>query len=638
MIDIKNKLRSKPGFLFSIGVVFVLFFELLRVVFMLYYHSFGEGASLFEYLISMWYGLRLDLVVTGYLLVIPFLAVICLYTKIPNAWITRFLKYYFVAFSIIVTIICVVDLGLYGYWRFRLDATPLFYLRQPKEALDSAPLWMMIVAVVLMALLSWLLSLILIKCVRRYFPDNKPINCSAHRIMGSVGTLFLGGVIFLMIRGGLSVATANVAMVYHSSNQFMNHCSINPVFSFLYSVSRSNDLMKGYEFYKDQEELAKWYKPLHQETIADTDPSQCDSILHNRRPNIVLVMMESFSANAVSCLSGPKGITPNIDAISKEGILFDHTIANSFRTDRGMVSILSAFPGQPTSSIMKYPEKAATLPSIAQSLKREGYSTYFLYGGDANFTNTKAYMSSTGYEHIIDLAQFDKKYRLTKWGVPDAITFDYMGREVEKLSKSKKPFLYTFMTLSSHEPFDVPTKKYDNPYLNSVHYVDQCVGKFISELKRTEAWHNTLVIFMADHGFLYPESATQEKISRYQILHMWCGGALSKSAKIGKLFNQVDLAATLLSQMGIDHSDFEYSKNVLSSQVNPFAVYSSPNLIGLIDSTGVTTYDCDSKRVTYNEKGGKEDRLAKVKAYFQTLMNDMDTREKRFINHGKRAF
>ncbi|WP_329905032.1 LTA synthase family protein [Porphyromonas pogonae] len=623
---VKRLCSTKAGYLLGVFLIFMLFFCLQHVIFISYYHSYWHGASAAELFSVFIYGRKLDYVIAAYLLAIPFVGVLMLYF-VPARYVQTFLKYYYCLISAVLALIFTVDLGLYGYWNFRLDTTPLFYLRQPKEALGSATLPMILGAIVAFALFTYALAKALVVWNKRFIPEGRVHGHGWRALKYSPAYLLLGGVIFVMMRGGVSVATANVGMVYHCNNQFINHASINPVFSLMYSLNQQSDIAKNYQYFKD-EERAAIYRELVDQARADTDPHLTEHVLSTDRPNIILVIMESFSGNAVGCLHGPDSITPHLDKLAGESLLFSQSVANSFRTDRGVVSILSGYPAQPTTSIMKYPDKCATLPSIAGTLSHYGYDTHMLYGGDINFTNTRGYLAATGYKHITDYASFGAKYKLSKWGVPDEVTFDYLAKEYKQLCQAKAPVFYTFLTLSSHEPFEVPIQRSAHPFLNSVAYTDSCVGQFIQTLKQdTACWDNTLVIFVADHGFPYPENeATPDNPSKYRILHLWAGGALNRKERNEVLCNQTDIAATLLAQMNISHADFGFSRNVLSSQVKPFAFFSSPNLFGFTDSTGVTTWDCDSRTMMYNKGEGADLRIRKGKAYLQTLMEDMQKR------------
>ena len=274
---------------------------------------------------------------------------------------------------------------------------------------------------------------------------------------------------------------------------------------------------------------------------------------------------------------------------------------------------------------MKMPEKCGHLPSIAKSLKAEGYSTHFLYGGDINFTNMQGYLHSTGYQNITS----DKDFSLSEqhsnaWGVQDEFT---CNRAFDEISQLKSPWLYTYLTLSSHEPFEVPFKAFDNNVLNSFAYTDHCLGKLIERLKHTKAWDNMLVVLIPDHNIRFwgDKGSTEMGVPDFHHIPMiWTGGVVKKHMTVDKIVAQTDLAATFLAQMHIRHDDFVFSRNVFSKGYNnDFAFGSYNNAFVFRDSTGCTIFDNNANKSIY---GADADREKKGKAILQTLYDDLAER------------
>ena len=351
-----------------------------------------------------------------------------------------------------------------------------------------------------------------------------------------------------------------------------------------------------------------------------------DTVLNTTRPNILLILLESFSANAVGVLGGEGDATPQLDRLSKSGILFTQMYANSFRTDRGIVSTLNGYPAQPTTSIMKYPAKSQSLPALATALNKNGYQSSMLYGGDINFTNMQSYFYASGYEKIVADSDFPLSSRLSKWGVNDDMTFPHLFKEI-KQSDATQPWFKTFLTLSSHEPFEVPYAHYKDPYLNSVAYTDSCIGSFIDSLEQLPSWKNTLVILVSDHGFLYPDTIKQYAPERHHIPMIWLGGAIKKPTVINTLASQNDIVATVLNQLSLDSSAFTFSKDIFDSQQDKYVFYSFNNGFGWIDSTGTSVFNAENEApLIESPTEGSRLRIHKGKAYLQTLYDDMGSR------------
>ena len=335
-----------------------------------------------------------------------------------------------------------------------------------------------------------------------------------------------------------------------------------------------------------------------------------------------MFILESFSANVAL----DSVVAPNMNRFAKEGVLFSNFYANSFRTDRGLVSILSGYPAHPTVAIMKYPQKTETLDAIPKSLKGAGYGNMsFYYGGDADFANMRSYfVGGCGISNVVSDKDFPLTERMTKWGAPDKHLINRVYNDLTT-KEQKTPFFKTVLTLSSHEPFDVPVTKFDTPFLNAVHYTDECLGDFVEKLKTTEMWNNTLIIFVADHAMQsYPQGVNNSDAERFRIPMIWIGGAVKDTTVVSDFGSQNDLAATLLSQLKIKHDNFKFSKDMLNTKAHKFAFYSYVNGFSMTDSTGTVTYDND-RRSVINQSGNSE--LEKdAKAFFQTMYSDFGSR------------
>ena len=609
-------MKKRVLFLFACFITFILVFALQKPVFMLYNHASGGGLSISDYLQVMVHGLQLDATVAGYLTVIPLLLTL-LSVWIPGRYITFILKGYFFIVACIISLIFVVDIALYPYWGFRLDATPLFYLQSPSDALASAPASTLILQTLVFVVYTYGIFWAL----KRFVLPLMPEQYVKKMFSNSVQLVLLGGILFIPIRGGVTTSTANVGMVYFSKNQFLNHSAINPCFSFLASLSKQQDFAAQYNYFNESQR-SKIFKKLTNQPQGDSIPE----LLTTKNPNIILILMESFSANAIEVLGGEAGVTPNINRLSKEGILFSNMYANSFRTDRGIVAVLNGYLAQPTTSIMKYPAKSQTLPSIAKSLQKKGYTSDMLYGGDINFTNMQSYFFSSGYSKVTADRDFPLKSRLSKWGANDDITFAHLYQSMTDNSR-KEPFFSTFLTLSSHEPFEVPYNRLKDPYLNSVAFTDSCLGDFIDKLKKLPLWNNTLLVLVSDHGFRYPASVKEHDPKRYHIPMLWLGGAIKEPRVIANYGNQTDLAATLLYQLDLPHKEFTFSNNMVDSLQPAYAFYSYNNGFGFIDTTGVSVYDCESEKpLIIKPEAGNEIRLNNGKALLQTLYDDLGSR------------
>lgn len=606
-------------FLLAVFALWLPVFAIQKPLFMLY-HALENSSSLTDYLQVILHGVLLDCTISGYLTVIPLLCVLVSIWQ-PGTVYKKILKGYFLIIAILVAAIYAVDVALYGYWGFRLDATLFFYLQSPKDAMASVPLKTFALQLVMFAAYAWVIYWLFKRLIIPLFPST-PVH---RRLGGTIGILLVGGILFIPIRGGITTSTANVGMVYFSKNQFLNHAAINPTFSLIASMSKQQDFAAQFNFFPEEERLER-YATLTQYNDSLTNNAEKIKLLTTDRPNILIILLESFTANAIEAVGGEAGITPNLNKLSKEGITFTNMYANSFRTDRGLVAVLNGYLAQPTTSIMKYPAKSQTLPSIAKSLGEQGYTADMLYGGDINFTNMQSYFFGSGYSKITADRDFPLSSRLSKWGANDDITFSHLYESIRERDE-KTPWLSTFLTLSSHEPFEVPFHHLEDPYLNSVAFTDSCIGSFVDKLKEQPVWKNTLIVLISDHGYRYPSPMLDYEPRRFHIPMIWLGGAVKEPAIIDIYANQTDLAATLLSQLNLPHDQFTFSRDILDAGYPKYSFYTFSNGFGFIDSTGVSVYDNESNRPLLEEPStDSQTRLDKGKVLLQTLYDDLGKR------------
>ncbi|WP_280672109.1 LTA synthase family protein [Dysgonomonas sp. PH5-37] len=559
------------------------------------------------------HGLSLDFSMSGYLMVFPALMLIASIWFKPEI-VGKILNVYFLIVLSLVAIIGVVDIILYPYWGFHFDSSVFLYLKNPKGALASASVWEMVIGVVAMV------GIVAILYIGYVFAIGRQVKAlSVPKRIGAtcVVLLLLTAALFLPIRGGVTVSTMNVGKAYFSDNMFLNHAAINPQFNLMYSFSKSEDFGNQYQFF-DKQEAGRIFAELNNQPPCDSIPQ----LLTTNRPNIILFMLESFSADVAL---NPQ-IAPNLCRMAGQGVLFSNFYANSFRTDRGLVSILSGYPGHPTVAIMKYPQKTQKLPTITKTLKDNGYELSFHYGGDADFANMRSYfVGACGISNITEDEEFPLAQRLTKWGVPDEHLLDRLYSDLTT-TQQDKPFMATVLTLSSHEPFDVSTKKFGEPFLNSIAYTDSCIGVFMDKLKATDLWSNTLVVFVADHAMQsYPKGAESNSPHRFHIPLVWAGGAVKQPLVVSDYGSQNDLAATLLSQLKIGHKEFIFSKDMMNPLADKFAFYSYVNGFSMTDRAGTIVYDNDKGGIL-KITGNKDMMDKKAKAFFQTMYSDLGSR------------
>ena len=602
------------AFLFLVGI-----FALQKPLFMLYNIGAATNVTFGDYRQVILHGLQLDITMASYLIAIPVLVVlVSFFVRIP---LRKILLPYYALMMLIVAIIFVADFTMYDFWGFKLNSSVFMYTDRPGDALASVSTWFVILRVVCILLCFALYVWIFYRITPKRFAS-KP-----KHLLSSLVVIPVLGLCFLGIRGGVDESTANISDVYFSDNQFLNHAAVNPTFNMMYTLTKSEDFSKEFQFFDDEVRQSLFSKHYSTASV-DTD-----TLLTTQRPNILIVIWEGCPGFFVEAVGGEPGVTPNLNTIASEGVTFTNCYANSYRTDRGVLCALSGWLGMPTASLMKMTDKSSTLPSIAESLSTAGYSSDFWYGGDVGFTNMNSYLFESGYKAVKGDTYFSAKDRsYSKWGGPDHVVLDSVANNLTARAGQTAPWMTTVLTLSSHEPWEVPYERLENEKQNSMAYTDHCIGQFIERLKSSEVWNDLLVVILPDHSIPTKQTDTNSDYRVARIPMVWTGGAVKEHKEVSTIVAQSDMAATLLGQLGIPHDEFIFSRDIFSdTYTNPSAFHTFSNGMSLIDTTGVITYDNNAQRIIHSESFTASDIDSlkmenTAKAILQTVYSDAGAR------------
>ena len=609
-------MKERVIFLIRTYLWTVVVFTVAKLAFMYFCHEGHEFVHADIYQVTG-HGITLDLSTALYIVSLPFLLVMAS-LWISGRWIVYTLRVYFLIISFAFALAFVADTSLYPFWGFKLDASCLQYLDTPTEAMASVT-----TGYIIWRLIALLIATIIILIGYKDIVRNLRTACEKSvskksAIYGTIVGILMIPFIVIGIRGGLDESTTNIGQVYFSQNQFLNHSAVNPVFNFFASFEKTATNDVTYHF-MDDSESQRIVSELY-----NTQSIDCDTLLTTQTPNIILILLESCGGQFTE-ISGRTDVTPNLNRLAHEGIYFSNCYANSWRTDRGTVCTWSGYPSFPTMSVMKMPVKSNTVPNIARTLQQErGYETHYIYGGDINFTNMRSYLVAGGFQNLTWKKDYTVEEQNTaKWGVRDDITFETLRQLTTTMHQ---PFLIGYSTLSSHVPWDVPIQHFDDEVLNAFYYLDQCVGNFIEGLRKTDLWDHTLVIMLPDHGIVYNGLNESNPLLNH-IPMIWVGGAVKKARQIDLVCNQTDLAATLLGQLGLNHDDYTFSRDVLSATyLHPFAIHTYDDGYTMIDSTSYVNYDFISDREVTSYGANKDMLMQRAKAILQAATKDLKER------------
>jgi phosphoglycerol transferase MdoB-like AlkP superfamily enzyme len=605
-------------YVLKLFLFWIILFIVQRMVFLFYNHSELSGVPWKSVLLSYWYGLGLDISTTAFVMTFPVVfGIVNLFAR-KRIWV-RLSNILTLLFVVISLVIGILDTGLYSNWGSKLNAKAFSYVFFPGEtfgAMNAVPVWLFFIIFIIETALAFFIYL---KWIRAKVPEKTNIFLSA-----LIGVLILS-VLPVAYRGGLQKYPIGRSHVYFSRYMVLNYAALNGPWNTIDVLVKAKKTENPYRYFDDKKALS---------IFKETNISGCDStvsILKNKRPNIVLILIESGTAENMMTLGGKERNMPGMDSLTHEGLLFTRFYSTGFRTEQGMISFLSGFPAQPTVTIMREFGKFEKLPNLGRIMADHGYNCNYYYSGDLDFANTRPYLNSSSFSKLLDKENRTWN-RTTTFGALDEELFQCHLKEA---GNDKQPFFSIIMTSTSHEPFDAPVTKTfagndeRTDYRNTIHYTDSCIFSYIQQAKKTSWFANTLFIITSDHAHFYPLNRNKYDAERHHIPFLILGGALDpewRGKTIDRVSSQTDFAATILKQLDLESSQFIYSKDLFDPCEPQLAFYTFDNGFGFITPEQTIIFDHDLRQVLYKEKNlpAAQDSaiLAKGKAYLQVMYEE----------------
>ncbi len=586
-----NGIKSASIYLFKLFIFWMVLFFTFQCLFLAFNYRNLLNIPLGHTLLSFIKALPMNIATACYLL-LPTLIILCIgiATKISIKFFhaARWVNWFLIIFYLLISL---SGLGLYANWGTKINSKALSFIIYPQEVAGILfDIYNLLYFVILVAITS-----LVFLAYRRFFRTPTPANSG---IVSSIIFFIIStGILFIGARGGVQKYPINKQSCFYSKYSVLNFAALNDFWNFSATLVHPRIKENPYVFYNTKEA---------EQILTDLFAIKKDSteyLLKTPRPNIVLIALESFSADAIACLGGKEGIAPCFDSLAKEGLLFTEAYATGFRTDQGIVALLSGFPAQPRTAIIKNFEKFDKLPNLIKNFESTGYHTSFFYGGDLNYANTETYLQLAGTGKIIGKNDIPHT-RATDWGAYDEDVFAY---QLNKLNEMPQPFFSVMLSLTNHEYFvaDVekvfPGKTENILFQNTAHYTDKCLYEYLQQAKKTGWYDNTLFIITADHAHKHPLERAYNVPERHHIPLLLYGGALKpeyKGKTSAKIISHVDIAPSLLAQLKINNAGFAWGKNVMNRYSPDFAFYAFDDGFGFITDSADIIYDHNLKAVS----------------------------------------
>jgi phosphoglycerol transferase MdoB-like AlkP superfamily enzyme len=596
-------------------------FAFSRIVFVVYYAKTLalQGVTFWDVFPTLAHAWKLDLATACYLLIIPLLVTTAL------MWCKKNYSHYVIfGYSILMLLVYFAtmggELGTYGEWQCKLSYRALFFLRHPDEVVNSANTGTFIVLVLLVpasvALWTWVYK----RWLLRKLPKVRWFYIPPYFVLGVV-LLFLG------LRGGTKEIPIHQSVAYFSQKHVLNDIAVNTVWNLMHSVLHGAGILEKNPFVMmPKEEAEQIVQQLHHVPADSTI-----EILNVAKPNVVILILESWSGDMIESIAGTAGITPNFKKLQDDGLFFSEVYSGGKRSQQGLAGIFAGYPALPQITLCDFPEKSRKVPTLTQTLNSNGYSTSFYFGGQTEYGNIGVFLRANNFARLMEGVDFKSDLHWGKLGVHDE---DALAKQLEDLSTEPQPFFSALFTVSSHSPFDQPLQGAldwdlpEMPFLNSVFYTDKCLGEYFEKAQQQPWYPNTLFILVADHGRVSHITRNYFSFDYIHVPMLFYGEALKpefRGKNISHLATQADIPATLLGQLKIDASPFRWSKNILNPHTQNFVYVEEAAGPGYKRPEGSFVYSFDSHNfINKNLPPADSARIVREgTAYLQVLFQEV---------------
>lgn len=556
-------------FLLRLLLFWLIVFSVNRLVFIFATLHLVSGIPYSEVFYAIVSGLKLDLATSASYLLLPFL-LLFIYSVFSKPVFIRLNHISNYIIIIIYNLISFGEIGLYQEWRTKLNIQALLHFQNPAEVFNSTSWQLILLFVIPLLLFSFVYIKFYNKVVKPFFKTEQSLNWK--RKLKSI-LLFIpaAGIIFIFMRGGFQAIPISESDATYSRHQPLNDAALNPFRHLIKDyIEYRNNLKENPHTYMELAKAKSIVADLYKTSIDTTE-----IFINTGKPNIVFILLESWSANLVKSYGGD-AFTPFFDSLSGDGIKFTNFYPAGYVSDQGIPAILSSYPASFKIAVINQFKKIPALPCINIDLEKAGYTSSFVFGGDLNYGNLKTYVYNKGFDFIKEEKDFSASLTHGKLGIHD----QPMAKEFAQiLNTTSQPFMACWFTLSSHSPYDFPNENYTdtaNDYEQSVHYTDNALRSFFAQAKTQTWFSNTLFVLVADHSHNSRKNfdLVNKEYHRIPMLFYgnvikpeWCGKAVSDA------FCQLDITPTLLKQLGLSAENYPWGKNMFNPHSPHFAYY-----------------------------------------------------------------
>ncbi len=608
-------------FLLGRALLFVLYFD--RIVDADVNHWF-----------SFVLGLQMDTIVASIILVIP---VIMLFTlpKIFATFTHYFLRVYFLLFLLLAIYIENATFPFIAEFDVRPNDIFINYLAYPKEVLGN--IWASYKLELLIAFMMMAAAGVYYWKRTHYLFER---SFEASWWFRLLFFLPLAAILFIGIRSSFGHRGANTSTAVYTNSHLINEITKNSLHSIGYAYYSQNrhgtdiskygkmDMTEAYERVSRQLDIpvGSMEYPFSRQ--------QLSHFKQEKPKNLVIFIQESLGAQFVGELSDEKGITPNIDRLSKEAIFFDDVYSNGTRSVRGIAGSVAGNLAVPGEGVLKRNKAQSDFFTVSSLLQPYGYYSSFIYGGASNFDNMRSWFMGNGFDEIIDEPKFVDPEFLGIWGVCDEDLVARANKEFAAMYAQNQPFVSVLFSTTNHTPFEFPEGRIEliegepeNGVKNAIKFADYAIGKLISDAKKEGYFDDTVFMIISDHNVrTYGDDLIP--VNMYQIMGMILGGGVEPQ-RVQKMATQPDVLATALDLVGLDLEYPILGRSIFDNSDKDMVLMQFHDMYGLRNGNQVAIIQPNTKAVTftYSEShlhpSEHNTTLEKDAAAFVHVLNDL---------------
>lgn len=617
-----DKIPAHIKFIFLTYLTGLVFFSVFRLILVII--EFDKIMLVPDYfsllLQALIMGIRFDTVISGYILIIPFLILfISSLLNFHHKIFYKIINFYIILLYSLAFIICAIDIPYFHHFFSRLTVVIFNYLHDFRFIITMIlQEWRFFIFFFVLVSVVFIFTLLLKKVHKYSFSESiSKINWKFNIIFSLIFFVLM----FVGIRGRVEEKSPiRVGTAFFSNYPIINELGLNPVFTFIQSyLDEQNENNKNFNLINIDDAL----KIVRQEFKIDTTQNFKSPIARIQnakgkpmRANVVLVIMESMSAGFMKYYGNQENLTPFLDSLALNSIFFNNFYTAGIHTYNGIFSSLFGFPAL----MKKHPmnkvevEKYSGLSNI---LKKYNYYNVYFTSHDDQFDNMSGFLLSNDFDKIVSQKDYSSKEILSTLGVPDHYLFEYAKSFISEKIPQDRNFFACILTASNHEPWIIPENidfkpKQDDIRKKIIEYSDWSIKHFLDLCKKEKWYDSTIFVFVADHGAVVGMNKYNIPLSYFHSPLIIHSKLLEKQNGIyDKIGGQIDLVATILGLLNIEFVNNTMGVDLINNE-RSFIYFSNDDRFGVLNKEYLYIQPFNGEPILNYYKSGKPDNFAKI--------------------------